>query len=89
MASGFWIGTLYLVMFCTLFAFFVQNYAVRNTSPTRVSLLMGTEPVFGALFAVIWLGESASTSVWIGGALIVAGSLWGTLAPMKRVLAAA
>jgi drug/metabolite transporter (DMT)-like permease len=89
MAGVFWIGTLYLVVCCTLFAFFVQNYAVRNTSPTRVSLLMGTEPVFGALFAVIWLREPATVSVWIGGALIVGASLCGALAPAKRSLAAA
>lgn len=86
--GSFWILTMYLVVFCTLFAFFVQNYAVRNTSPTRVSLLMGTEPVFGALFAVIWLGESASISVWTGGAMIVVASLWGTLAPTRKPIVA-
>ncbi|EEX32413.1 permease [Vibrio coralliilyticus ATCC BAA-450] len=50
----FWLTVIYLVLFCTLFAFYVQNYAVRRTSPTRVSLLMGSEPLFGALFAMAW-----------------------------------
>ncbi|MUZ72766.1 EamA family transporter [Agrobacterium vitis] len=84
-AIGFWVGTVYLVAFCTLFAFFVQNFAVRNTSPTRVSLLMGTEPVFGALFAVVWLQEPTTATMWVGGALIVIASIWGTLAPAKPV----
>jgi drug/metabolite transporter (DMT)-like permease len=77
----FWISTVYLVAFCTIFAFFAQNYAVQRTSPTRVSLLMGSEPVFGALFAVFWLGESLSPLSWLGGALIVGASLWATLKP--------
>ena len=61
----------YLVLFCTLFAFYVQNYAVRRTSPTRVSLLMGSEPLFGAIFAMVWLQESLTALQLLGGALIL------------------
>lgn len=70
----FWSSVLYLVLACTLFAFFAQNYAIRHSSPTRVALLMGSEPVFGALFAVLWLGESMTPAAWVGGALIVAAA---------------
>ncbi|POF53494.1 DMT family transporter, partial [Vibrio vulnificus] len=59
------------VLFCTLFAFYVQNYAVRRTSPTRVSLLMGSEPLFGAIFAMVWLQESLTSLQLLGGALIL------------------
>lgn len=48
----------------------------KQSAPTRVSLLMGTEPVFGALFAVYWLDESLSVAGWFGGFLMVAASLW-------------
>lgn len=67
----FWMTISYLVLFCTLFAFYVQNFAVRRTSPTRVSLLMGSEPLFGAIFAMAWLQESLTTVQVIGGALIL------------------
>ena len=67
----FWLTVAYLVLFCTLFAFYVQNYAVRRTSPTRVSLLMGSEPLFGAIFAMIWLQESLTTLQIVGGLLIL------------------
>ncbi|WP_038173512.1 MULTISPECIES: DMT family transporter [Vibrio] len=70
-SSEFWMTLAYLVVFCTLFAFYVQNYAVRRTSPTRVSLLMGSEPLFGALFAMIWLQESLGVMQLIGGGLIL------------------
>jgi drug/metabolite transporter (DMT)-like permease len=67
----FWLTLSYLVLFCTLFAFYVQNYAVRRTSPTRVSLLMGSEPLFGAIFAMVWLQESLNMMQLLGGGLIL------------------
>lgn len=78
-APAFWAGSLYLVLFATLFAFFVQNLALRRSSPTRVALLMGSEPLFGALFAVLWLSEQLSLPAWLGGLLIVGATLWTSL----------
>ncbi|HEU0200689.1 MAG TPA: DMT family transporter, partial [Burkholderiaceae bacterium] len=78
-APAFWLGTLYLVLFCTVFAFFAQNYAVPRCTPTRVALLMGSEPAFGALFAVFWLHETLSAQGWFGGMLIVGVALWTAL----------
>lgn len=78
--SAFWVGSLYLVLFATLFAFYVQNWALCRSSPTRVSLLMGSEPLFGALFAVLWLNETLSFQAWLGGLLIVAATVWTGLA---------
>ncbi|MAF14795.1 MAG: EamA family transporter [Marinomonas sp.] len=69
---AFWLITLYLVLMCTLFAFFAQNLAISRTSPTRVALLMGSEPLFGALFAMLWLGESLYLIQWLGALLIIA-----------------
>jgi len=82
---GFWLATGYLVLFCTLGAFLAQNYALGRTSATRVALLMGAEPLFGALFASVWLDERLGLWGWLGGLLIVIASLWGTLP--RRVLA--
>lgn len=71
----FWRNMLYLVLFCTIFAFFVQNYAVKIGSPSRASILMGTEPLFGAIFAAIWLSETITLTSWIGGGLIALSSV--------------
>lgn len=84
----FWISVFYLVLACTLFAFFAQNYAIKRSSPTRVALLMGSEPAFGALFAWLWLGERISVMAWVGGGLIVVASMlatvrWGKTAPVE------
>lgn len=84
--TSFWTATVYLVLFCTLFAFFAQIYALRYTAPTRASLLMGAEPLFGACFAVMWLGEQLTPLAWCGGVLIVVASMLG-LRPSKTAKA--
>ncbi|WP_205700291.1 DMT family transporter [Crenobacter intestini] len=72
----FWAALAFLVLLCTLFAFFAQNYAASRTSASRVALLTGSEPLWGALVAVLWLGEPLSAQGWLGGALIVAAAWW-------------
>ncbi|MBH2008147.1 MAG: DMT family transporter, partial [Xanthomonadaceae bacterium] len=76
--SAFWLASAYLVLGCTVFAFFAQNWALKYTSPSRVALLTSSEPAFGALFAVLWLGEGLSAAGWLGGGLIVLAALWTT-----------
>ncbi|MGI4858814.1 MAG: DMT family transporter [Janthinobacterium lividum] len=83
--ASFWVVVAYLVLACTLFAFLVQNYAIKRSSPTRVALLMGSEPAFGALFACLWLGERLSATAWTGGGLIVLASLLATVRWRKPV----
>lgn len=75
---SFWSAMAFLVLLCTLFAFFVQNYAASRTSPSRGALLMGSEPMWGALIAVLWMGEQMALQGWIGGLLIVASAWWVT-----------
>jgi drug/metabolite transporter (DMT)-like permease len=78
-APAFWQATVYLVLGCTVFAFFAQNWALKHSAPSRVALLTSSEPVFGALFAVLWLGERLSLVGWLGGGLIVLAALWTTM----------
>ncbi|MEW9899706.1 DMT family transporter [Chitinivorax sp. PXF-14] len=90
-ATPFWLITAYLVLCCTLFAFYALNWGIRHSTPTRVALLTGSEPLFGALFAVLWLGEQLTAQAMLGGLLITAASLWAALprpAPAQAVAAA-
>ena len=75
---GFWSIMAFLVLMCTVLAFFAQNYAVARTSPSRVVLLMGSEPLFGALIAVLWMGDAMTAMGWLGGFLIVGSAWWVT-----------
>ncbi|HHY46106.1 MAG TPA: DMT family transporter [Firmicutes bacterium] len=70
-----WLSILYLGAFATAGAFFVQNAAQRVTSPTRVAIILATEPIFSAIFAWLWLGESLGRKGVIGALLILVGML--------------
>ncbi|MFG3507487.1 DMT family transporter [Streptomyces sp. NPDC047821] len=72
-----WAWLLHLSVFCTLFAFFVQMWAVRRTSPSRVSLLLGTEPVWAAVAGIALAGDRPGWLGLLGVALILAGTAWG------------
>jgi drug/metabolite transporter (DMT)-like permease len=68
-----WLDLLYLAAACTVFAFLVQLWAVRKTSAARVSLLLGTEPVWAVLIGVT---VGTETLGWIGivGAVLIVGA---------------
>ncbi|MFD3935967.1 DMT family transporter [Streptomyces sp. NPDC058611] len=72
-----WAGLVFLSVFCTLFAFFVQMWAVRRTSPSRVSLLLGTEPLWAAAAGIAIGGEHLGPLGFAGVALVLAGTAWG------------
>lgn len=80
---AFWAGLLFLALFCTLAAFFIQTWAIRRTNPTRVSFLMGTEPMFGAIFAMLLLGEVFTGLDAVGAALILFGTYFGARMSQK------
>lgn len=75
-AGNFWLAIGYLTVFCTLFAFWSMNRALANSSPSKVALLLGSEPLWGALFAVLWLGETLGSHGWLGGLMIASAALW-------------
>lgn len=75
--GGDWLGLVYLSVFCTLFAFFVQMWAVRRTSPSRVSLLLGTEPVWAAAVGIALAGDRPGWLGYVGAVLVLVGTGWG------------
>lgn len=76
-AAGFsladWASVLYLGLACSVFAFVIQLWAVRRTSASRASLLMGTEPLWAVLLGVVVAGESLGWPGAFGCALIIGG----------------
>nr|AEP14368.1 DMT superfamily permease [Sulfobacillus thermotolerans] len=82
-APVFWVIAVYLGVLGTVVAFVVQMVSIQHTSAARAALLLGLEPAFAAVFAVVG-GEALSVVAGIGGALIVAGTLWGRRAEEGR-----
>ncbi|WP_018249913.1 DMT family transporter [Orenia marismortui] len=84
-----WISVIFMGVFATALAFIIQNKAQQFTTPTRTAIIFIMEPVFGALFAYLYLGEVISVRGYWGGLLIVLGMLFSELnfANLKRSLA--
>jgi drug/metabolite transporter (DMT)-like permease len=75
-SPSFWAALAYLVLLCSVLAFYAQNHAAAWTRPSRVSLLMGSEPLWGALIAAVWMGEQLTPVAWLGGVLIAGSCAW-------------
>lgn len=72
-----WADVVFLGVMCSVFAFVVQLWAVRRTSATRASILMGTEPVWALIVGVALAGDRVGAVGLIGAGLIVAASYAG------------
>lgn len=75
--AGTWAELAYLALFCSVFAFLAQTWAVQRTSASRASLLMGTEPVWAAVIGIAFGGERLTPLAAAGAVLMVAGTYWG------------
>lgn len=72
--SSGWIAVLGLGVICTAFCFIAQAVVQQYTSPTHTGLIFSLEPIFAAIFAIIFLGEGLTTQLLIGGAFILIGN---------------
>ncbi|AGB40487.1 putative permease, DMT superfamily [Halobacteroides halobius DSM 5150] len=70
-----WSSIIYMGALATAVAFLIQNKAQTFTTPTRTAIIFSLEPIFGALFAYLYLGEVISLQGYLGGSLIVLGML--------------
>ena len=74
---GTWLNLLFLSLLCGAFAFLVTLWAIRRTSSSRASLLLGTEPVWAVVVGISIGGESLAVLGAIGAALIIGSSYFG------------
>jgi drug/metabolite transporter (DMT)-like permease len=59
--------------FATAFAFSVQVWAQKRTTPSHTAILFSLEPVFAGLTSFLFFGERLSTRGLIGAGLILLG----------------
>lgn len=56
------------------FAFLAQTWLLSNYLPSRVTLISLSGPIVTAVLSWLILGESIGPELWVGAALVVAGS---------------
>ena len=82
---GDWASVLYLAVVAGAGARSGQTWAQAHLPATRAAIIMSMEPVFAALFAVMFGGESATVRMIFGGVLVLAAMLLAELAPRRKV----
>jgi drug/metabolite transporter (DMT)-like permease len=69
--GGQWASLLYMALVAGAGALWAQTWAQAHMTATRAAVVMTLEPVFAAFFAVLLGGESLTTRMLVGGALVV------------------
>jgi drug/metabolite transporter (DMT)-like permease len=82
---GDWASLLYMAVFAAAGAMIGQTWAQAHLPATRAAIIMSMEPVFAALFAVLFGGERAGVRMVLGGLLVLAAMLLAELAPRRKV----
>jgi drug/metabolite transporter (DMT)-like permease len=83
--AGDWLSMVYMAVFAAAAAMIGQTWAQAHLTATRAAIIMSTEPVFAALFAVLFGGESATLRMVFGGLLVLAAMVLAELTPRRRV----
>jgi len=80
-----WASVVYMALVAGALALLAQTWAQAHLPPTRTAIIMSTEPVFAALFAVLLGGEGFTVRMAVGGVMVLAAMLTVELAPRRRV----
>jgi len=76
----------YLALFPTLLAVIIQLKYQRKVGNNITALIFVGEPIFSALFAVLFIGERMTLMQTIGASMLVAAILFASLEKRRRAL---
>ncbi len=79
-----WASIVYMALVAGALAMLAQTWAQARLSPTRSALVMSMEPVFAAFFAVLLGGESLTSRMLLGGAMVLTAMLVVELRPQRK-----
>ena len=74
-SSNVWWSIILTGVFATALAFYMQNRFQRYSTATKTAIIFSGEPIFGAMFAILLLGEKVGLIAWTGGLLIIFGMI--------------
>jgi drug/metabolite transporter (DMT)-like permease len=79
-----WFAVVYFSVFPSVLAYFFWNAGVRRIGPERAGAFLHLMPLFGAVLAWIFLGESLLWYHYAGALLIFGGLFVASRAPRRR-----
>ncbi|MHB1059300.1 MAG: DMT family transporter [Rhodanobacter sp.] len=85
---GAWLAVLYMALVAGAGAMLMQTWAQSHLPAARAAIVMTTEPVFAAAFAVLLGSDVLSWRMLVGGGLILAAMYLVELMPRRGALSA-
>ena len=82
---GDWSRVVYMALVAGALGLLGQTWAQAHLSPTRTAIVMSMEPVFAALFAVLFGGEGATVRMLVGGLMVLAAMLVVEMRPSRAL----
>jgi drug/metabolite transporter (DMT)-like permease len=80
-----WVSVVYMAVFPAALALLGQTWAQAHLPPTRTAIVMSMEPVFAALFAVWFGGESTTVRMITGGLMVLTAMLIVEIGPRRKL----
>jgi drug/metabolite transporter (DMT)-like permease len=80
-----WSRVVYMALVAGALGLLGQTWAQAHLSPTRAAIVMSMEPVFAALFAVLFGGEGATVRMLVGGFMVLTAMLVVEVRPARTV----
>jgi len=74
-AHNIWGSIIFMSVFATALAFYMQNRFQRHSSATKTAIIFSGEPLFCGIFSFFILGERLGLIAWIGGLFIIFGMM--------------
>ena len=68
-----WVNIVFLAVVSSALTFLLWGWACKAVGTVKANLALYLSPVFGVLFAALFLGEKPTPAMLIGGAVILAG----------------
>ncbi|MDO4411616.1 DMT family transporter [Cutibacterium sp.] len=79
-----WLALAYLAIICGTLTTFMQSWGQARVESTRAAVIMCTEPLWGAIFAVGLGGEALTGRIIIGGIAVLAAMALVVRPPRRR-----
>src|SRR5712692_5067498 len=81
--ANVWVAIVITGVFASALAFYVQTWAQADIEPSRIALVLATEPAWAVVAAVVLAGQRFGVVQAIGAALVLAAIVGHELAPLK------
>jgi drug/metabolite transporter (DMT)-like permease len=70
-----WLALAYIGLMTSVVSYSIWYWALARMEASKLSIFQNLQPIFATILSVLLVGESLSTSFYLGGALVIGGVL--------------